>query len=104
MDKNCKEYQRVRDRLAAHLASLDHWGWKRMPEYYDPIRLLISPKSVYYRVADRILSIEGLAILADNQNLPDARYPNSEIDSYIGEGQQDMLKANFRKIVSTTVS
>jgi hypothetical protein len=54
-----------------------------------------------YRIqADSILSIKGLAILSDDQSLPtplNILYPDILITAR-ESGQQDMLKAGFRRI------
>ena len=51
------------------------------------------------RVTDDILSIKGLAIVADDQSLPSVRNAvNKSYNDYM-LGQEDMLKANFVKVV-----
>jgi hypothetical protein len=44
--------------------------------------------------------IEGLLIEHPDQSLPIPRYPHSEIDSYIYEGQEDMLKSGFVRVIN----
>ena len=49
--------------------------------------------------ADDILGMlhsQGV-VIKEEGGLPKPRYPNSEIDAYIWEGQQDMLKAGYTK-------
>ena len=39
---------------------------------------------------------QGVVLKAEGE-LPEPRYPYSEVDAYIWEGQQDMLKAGYVK-------
>lgn len=48
--------------------------------------------------ADQILSIKGIRIEADNQDLPEHRENNLSDDLMYHEGQQDMLKDGWVKV------
>ena len=43
------------------------------------------------------LHSQGVVIQIERE-LPEPRYPNSEMDAYIWEGQQDMLKAGYTAV------
>ena len=105
MNKESKEYKKVREKIARELHFLD-WDkevgmayrhgdsgdWDEQDDYLH---------SHYFELADQILSIEGLAILDDDQSLPevhyiagDRLYAESEI-----KGMGKLLLANFRKVI-----
>jgi len=97
---NTPEYQRVREEIAgAVLKSFYPDIPKGLPKDGSEL-ILLNLKC--FRSADQILSIKGLAILADDQTLPDALYNGYDEGNlrYTEEAvKQDMLKANFKKVV-----
>ena len=95
MNKSTPEYKRVREEIAKKLCNeLDHEYWYKS----DKIS-----KETYRKNADSILEIKGIGIIADNQDLPQAKF----YKDWGGESgkagykfaQSEMLKANFKKLV-----
>jgi hypothetical protein len=86
--KSSPEYLRVRRKLVKKLCEeFDHENWRTLGKI---------SKATYREIADSILAIQGIAILADNQELP----PNLvERWSGITDSQQDLLDASFKKVV-----
>lgn len=54
-------------------------------------------------IADKILSLEGICIKADDQSLPNTSGVNNLHEAGMLEAQQDMLKAGFVKVKPTEV-
>ena len=76
MNKSTPEYIRVREEIA-----------KKYCGHNSKIGFIL---------ADRILSIKGIAILADEQNLPEPCFCPAD---YCNKQQVEMLNADFRKVV-----
>jgi hypothetical protein len=80
------EVERVREQIARQICSQQGWEWGR--KYLT---------NLCYDRADEILSLEGIAVLDDDQSLPSTS-PYRWMVAYI-LGQQDMLKTRFKKVV-----
>ncbi|MCK5016436.1 MAG: hypothetical protein KAS32_05115 [Candidatus Peribacteraceae bacterium] len=72
-------------------------------KYWDSVSY--DNKAPHYELADRILSLKydngqpKLGVIAEDQSLPSARNAvNKSYNDYM-LGQEDMLKANFKRIV-----
>ena len=88
MNKDSKEYRRVKGEIDNKLVEIVSWNW-----HDDPDQCLTD-------AIDEILSIEGLAILADDQSLPRNRYVDyHEHRGVYSEAQRDMERASFRKVI-----
>ena len=92
--------RRVREEIEDKLRSM---LWVRDQEQWD---FLDAGGEEYKKklqgVITRILSIKGLAILADDQTLPEALYDGYDEGNlrFTEEAvKQDMLKSNFKKVV-----
>ena len=77
MNKSTPEYIRVREEIA-----------KKYCGHNSKIGFIL---------ADRILAIKGVAILADKQQLPE--HYDGIYTGYEEAVQRDMLKVNFKKVV-----
>lgn len=68
MDKTKIEYTRVREEIAKQLANPNctpvqqSFIWNGIHNYW---------KNIYLEKADTILEIKGIAVISDNQNLPE---------------------------------
>ena len=85
MNKESLEYKRVIKYIAQCLYesfTAQYKSWEECEE---------CETSWYFEVASSILAIEGIAVLADNQKLPDYAYGKEAI---IG-----VRKANFKRVV-----
>ena len=98
------EYERVRKEIAKTIPRkncndcLRCHSWDEVLSYKDSG----CPYQLFY--ADQILQIKGLCILADDQSLPDYRYEYdqewvSKLAQACKDTQQDMLNANFKKVI-----
>ena len=88
MNKDSKEYSRVREEIASYI--FRHFGGRGICPQHTNV----------YRLVDSILSIEGLAILADDQSLPGNRFGAYHEHSWVyAEAQRDMERAGFKKII-----
>ena len=91
MNKDSKEYQRIREEIALFLSELPDWEWNDLTR---------EEKEEWYYDADLLLSIKGLAILAGDQSLPRNRYGDyHEHRGVYAEAQRDMERAGFRKVI-----
>jgi hypothetical protein len=89
MDKNSKEYQRVREEIRRLIDSL-------IVEKYH----LIHQVDKEAECADQILSIEGLAIKADDQKSPEPKVRvRGNYNVGYATAKLDMLYAGFRKVI-----
>ena len=117
MNKQAPEYGRVKEKIAIFLVARDDeisleeaaimWdAWKRAAverghfgdctnEPETCFRCLVSK---VYEDVGTILSITGMAILADDQSLPRAFASDDSIKGVL-DYQQDMLKAGFVKVI-----
>jgi len=96
MNKNSKEYRRVKGEIDNKLVEIFSWNW-----HDDPDQCLTD-------ALDEILSIEGLAILADDQTLPENPFAKiadtgdmhaqSRCSGYYC-AQIDMGTAGFKKVI-----
>ena len=77
MNKSSPEYLRVREEIA-----------KKYCGHNSKIGMIL---------ADRILAIKGIAIIADDQKLPE--HYDGIYTGYEEAVQKDMLKYNFKKVV-----
>ena len=88
MNKDSKEYQRVRREMDNKLVEIVSWDWYNYPDQCLTDAL------------DEILSIEGLAILADDQKAPEfltlVGITNEEL---VAETRKSMREAGFKKII-----
>jgi hypothetical protein len=106
MNKSTPEYIRVRTEIAKKLFEQTYqftlesevtknkmqrvWAfssWNEMKE---------GNKDAWRKFADSILEIEGIAILADDQSLPEPCFCPAD---YCNKQQVEMLKSNFKKVV-----
>ena len=91
MNKDSKEYRKVREEIAIFLSELPDCEWNDLTR---------EEKEEWYYDADLLLSIKGLAILADDKTIPDP-----DPHSYEGEfearcaAQEAMEKAGFKKVI-----
>jgi len=88
MSKDSKEYERVREEITSYI--FKHFGGRGICPQHTNV----------YRLVDSILSIEGLAILADDQDLP--KYPDGLYQyqrKIYFEAQEDMERAGFKKMI-----
>jgi hypothetical protein len=91
MDKNSKEYKRVRKATA-------RWLFIFVRERENLKLDWKQTKGYYYQEAELYLdSIEGLRILADDQSLPGYIERSYSFQETAEEIQQDMLEAGFRR-------
>ena len=90
MNKDSKEYQRVRREMDNKLVEIVSWNW------HD------NPDQCLTDALDEILSIRGLAILADDQVFPinphKSNYCWSSRKTY-NKAQEDMSDAGFKKVI-----
>lgn len=99
MNKDSPEYQRVREEMERALVR----------GFPDGTAGLYRARFREKQVLDQILSIKGLRIEANDQTLPHNPYkapylePEAEkqkiADLTYSKGRDDMLKANFRKVI-----
>jgi hypothetical protein len=69
MNKQSPEYIRVREEFAKKLASFDNWNWEGLDK--ETVRFNQgNTQQTYLGRADSILEIKGIAVLADEQELP----------------------------------
>ena len=88
MSKDSKEYERVREEITSYI--FKHFGGRGICPQHTNV----------YRLVDSILSIEGLAILADDQSLPGYRFGDYHEHSWVySEAQRDMEWAGFKKVI-----
>ena len=123
MNKQAPEYERLKEKIAIFLVARDDeisledaeamWNkWKIVSTERghsgdctnEPETCSKCLVSKVYEDVDTILSIKGIAILADEQSLPelpefydDWGGESGEV-GYVG-GRKDMLKAHFKKVV-----
>jgi len=96
MSKDSKEYERVREEITSYI--FKHFGGRGICPQHTNV----------YRLVDSILSIEGLAILADDQTLPENPFAKiadtgdmhaqSRCSGYYC-AQIDMGTAGFKKVI-----
>jgi hypothetical protein len=89
------EIERVREEIADIINKVLFFGREVSDEWIGNQKSQDMPFN--RERADQILSIHGIEIRADGQRLPDSTYYANE-GSY-RQAQQDMLKANFVKVV-----
>ena len=102
MDKQSPEYIRIREIIAKNL-TLDGMKLPRGETWESWCKDFPATTSHNYQIADSILEIKGIGIIADNQDLPQAKF----YKDWGGESgkagykfaQSEMLKANFKKLV-----
>ena len=80
-----------RDRIREEIARL---VFKRCFPEYDLLTL-----EPYLKIANQILSISGLLIEADNQELPNRKWVKARYQYIIEEAQGHMLKDNFKRVI-----
>jgi hypothetical protein len=104
INKSIPEYVRVREEIAKELCMQSSLASElteyQKCAYWEGIHETWREK--YRKIADSILTIKGIAVLADEQKLPPALYSNKENvqSSFVEEAvKQDMLSANFKKVV-----
>ena len=85
MNKDSKEYQRVRREMDNKLVEIVSWDWYNYPDQCLTDAL------------DEILSIEGLAILADDQGLPLPSF-GFQLETR-ALCQDEMIQAGFKKVI-----
>jgi hypothetical protein len=90
VNKSSPEYIRVREEIAQFLHKIEREAYPsaELPVIFE--NLSKEMQADFYSEVDSILSIKGIAILSDNQTLPN-------FDST--SAQSDMLNANFKKVV-----
>ena len=110
-----KEYERVRGKVAeatfniivesdqrTRKSLLENYGID-IGEYTTWHELIEDARNKYLKKADQILSIKGIAILSDDQSLPEYPLTDSENSVFYSgtckKAQKDMLKAGFVKVV-----
>ena len=86
------EYERIREEIAQVIYS-EYLAHKRINDAQD--------KYHARHTTDQILSIKGIRLEADNQNLPEISYFGESYDA-ADEAQQDMLNAGFVKCLPKT--
>jgi len=117
--------ERIREEIATdilgyHLGTpIDSYGTPRVPQpvWCNDKRCKKYKENCEYCITDKILATEGVAILADNQELPHPEMLPFELDPQIpmvskagialqknisniySLSQQDMLRENFRRII-----
>ena len=91
MDKQSEEYKRIKDDITQIILR----GIFKADETLSksPIKELLE---LWERAG---YDLSKLAILDDDQSLPKPRFPNSALDDYIREGQQDMKDENWRRVI-----
>jgi hypothetical protein len=110
MNKSSPEYIRVRNEIAKMLCDKDNPILSEPPNYEQPNSFWDKQasevyKQIYRNVADSILAIKGLAILADDQSLPDypannlGNYSTDEVDNKCLTTQIKMQEAGFKNVV-----
>lgn len=102
-----KQKAEVREWLAIRLYEISHIGKVVLTDWLKWSELPDINKEIWRNHADQILSHPKLAILDDDQELPDifdkettAQFPVRKDGHII---QRDMLKANFRRILPREV-
>jgi len=90
MDRDHPEYKRLLEEAAQTIHEAVHSRnvveWEYLPGKDD------------YELADKILSIPGLEIADPDQGLPYRLYTAGSPSAY-RQGRQDMLEANFKKVI-----
>ena len=90
--------ERIREE-AIEILGENHYGtfdWEAIKRGDNPTVTQKEAKWIAETI-DQILSIKGIRIEADNQDLPEHRENNLSDDLMYHEGQQDMLNAGFVK-------
>jgi hypothetical protein len=101
MNKSSPEYIRVREELAKKIFNMSIENDSNPEDLWEAI----ADKKKRFAQADSILAIKGIAIIADDQNLPD--YPANGLDIYSPMEVDNkcrtfggkILRANFKKVV-----
>ena len=107
MNKTTPEYKRVREEIAKQLfvigSNLPEYKAIEIWERNNPNHAVIDDwRNAEREYADAILEIKGIAILNDNQKLPEPifSYPLKEASrAYYDVGQDRMVQANFKRLV-----
>ena len=90
MNKQTLEYIRVREEIGKQLYTDDgniaEWYWDKSDQ-----------REIYLTRADHLLSTEGIAILSDEQSLPE--HCDGIYTGYETVIHRNILKANFKKVV-----
>ena len=100
------EYERIREEIAKLLCSEDGWDWEQINEEYRHLGDSIA-RSTYRGIAAQILSLDGIEIRADSQDLNESshfiwpqttqskeemlRYQTGEIDKEEHNKQQGQI-------------
>jgi len=98
MTKEHPEYKRVREEIALMFVDKNNYNIYKSPVGQDNV--VIEDWVIKPEVADQILSIKGIEIADSDQSLPN--YPVfccACSEKNMPKAQQDMLKANFIKIL-----
>lgn len=102
---NQEKLEKIKEKVAEYIYECNRGIWSGRKNFVYWLDAKRKVKEYFYKQADQILSLEGILIESDNQELPALPYQR---ENYLDEGQQgylkgcqdgrrDMLKAGFRK-------